>query len=168
MDVLIRPIHVATDDEIKLVAARMRTTLVEVLDEERARGMYTMDWLVERVRSHLDGGKYTGQVFVAEAGPENIVGHTIVRVDEDEAGATTGLFSTFYVVPSARHSGVASRLLKRGEEWMLEQGLSRARTYTHEDNPGLQHLCMAHGYSMKPIPEQFVVLEKALLPTIVP
>ena len=168
MDILIRPVRVDTDEEIKLVAARMQTTLVEVLDEERGRGMYTMDWLVERVRSHLHGGKFTGQVFVAEVERENIVGHTIVRVDEDEAGAPTGLFSTFYVVPSARNSGIASRLLKRGEEWMVEQGLNRARTYTHEDNPGLQQLCIAHGYSMKPMPDQFVVLEKALLPRVAP
>jgi len=168
VDILIRPVRVDTDEEIKLVATRMRATLVEVLDEERGRGMYTMDWLMERVRSHLDGGKFIGQVFVAEANPNDIVGHTIVRVDEDEEGAPTGLFSTFYVVPSARNSGIASRLLKHGEKWMLEQGLGRARTYTHEDNPGLQQLCMAHGYSMKPMPDQFVLLDKALIPTVAP
>ena len=155
---------VAPDDcgEITLVARRMRDTLVEVLGRERGASMYSLDWLVGRVRWHLDPDQVVGEVFVAEDPEGRIVGHTMVRVDEDEAGRALGLFSTLYVVPDARHRRVATRLVERGEGWMPAQGLGEARTYTDVDNAKLQALFMERGYALTPMPDRFVCLTKAL------
>lgn len=145
-----------------MVARRMRDTLVEVLGRDRGASMYSLDWLVGRVRWHLDPDQVVGEVFVAEDLGGRIVGHTMVRVDEDEAGRALGLFSTIYVVPDARHRRVATRLVERGEGWMLALGLGEARTYTDVDNAKLQALYMERGYALTPMPDRFVCLTKAL------
>ena len=78
---IIRPIDPQSAREIELVASRMRATLMEVLDPARGEAMYTIEWLDDRVRQHLDG-RHVGAVFVAEDDGE-IVGHTIVRIEHD-------------------------------------------------------------------------------------
>ena len=62
----IRPLDPTRADEVDLVATRMRATLVEVVDPVEGHTLYTMDWLRQRVRWHLDPGACDGQVFVAE------------------------------------------------------------------------------------------------------
>lgn len=158
----IRPLDPGASGEISLVAGRMRDTLVEVLGGERGASMYSLEWLVRRVRWHLDPDQVVGEVFVAEDRQGRIVGHTMVRVAEDEPGRPLGLFSTTYVVPSARHRRVATRLLERGEGWMIAYGLTEARTYTDVDNAKLQALYTERGYTLTPMPEVFVQLAKAL------
>ncbi|CAN0477795.1 unnamed protein product, partial [Phaeothamnion confervicola] len=95
-------------DEIDIVAGRMRETLLEVLGYCE----YSLDWLRERVKFHLQ----VGAVFVVEA--DRILGHTIVREEDGK-----GLFSTTYVLPESRRLGVADALLDRGEEWMRSRGM---------------------------------------------
>jgi len=158
----IRPIDPGDDDEVALVAARMRATLVEVVHPEEGRTMYTMDWLRGRVRWHLDPASCEGQVFLAEDAEGAIVGHTIVRVEAREDGPPFGLFSTFYVAPEARHQGLASALLRRGEAWMRTRGLVEAATFTAETNTPLIALCERHGYSPAPAPPEMVRLSRAL------
>ncbi len=158
----IRPIDAANAAEIQLVAQRMRQTLIEVLGEARGSAMYSPAWLEQRVRWHLDGHATTGEVLLAETLDGVIVGHTIVRIDQDEAGAPVGLFSTIYVDPAFRNAGVAQRLVTCGEAWMVRYALSRAVTYTDVDNIKLQTLFRARGYVMKAMPDDFVELSRAL------
>lgn len=158
----IRVIDPGAAGEVALVAARMRETLVEVLGEEVGSAMYTMDWLVERVLWHLDAGRCTGQVFLAERGDGHIAGHTIVRLDVDAQGQPSGLFSTTYVEPASRRTGVAIALLARGEAWMREQGMTEAVTFTDTFNAKLQTLYIGQGYAMSVAGGGFVKLAKRL------
>ena len=158
----IRVVLPESSAEILLIAERMLATLVEVLGEERARSMYTLDGAVQKVMWHLKSAEVVGEVFVVETAEGVIVGHTIVRVDEDEEGQEIGLFGTTYVIPAARNAGLAASLLKRGEQWMLAQGMNQAVTYTDEHNIKLQNLYRDQGYTMSEMPKQFVKLAKSL------
>lgn len=160
--VVVRPIGPHAPREIALVAERMRQTLVEVLGEARGTALYTMEWLVDRVRFHLDPARSTGAVFLAESTDGGIAGHTIVRVEAEDDGRRIGLFSTIYVDPAERRSGVAAALLRRGELWMAEHALRHAVTYTAETNARLIALFEKHGYAIVDAREQMVKLERAL------
>lgn len=96
----IRPIDPARNDEIELVASRMHETLVEVLGPETGGSLYSMEWLRQRVRQHLDPQQLTGEVFLAELGGDGgatrPARHAIVREDRDEEGQPIGLISTIY------------------------------------------------------------------------
>lgn len=153
--ILVRPIDPQSSAEIALVAERMRLTLIEVEGPEVGGSMYTIDWLVDRVRFHLDPARSEGAVFVAAAlGSDGqdihsrVVGHTIVRVESEPERPRFGLFSTTYVAPSRRRSGVAGRLLARGEEWMIARSLPSACTWTSASNQGLIRLYEGRGYSI--------------------
>ncbi|MBS1721697.1 MAG: GNAT family N-acetyltransferase [Armatimonadetes bacterium] len=141
----IRDIDPSNEAEIILVAERMRATLMEVVGAEEGEAMYSMDWLVDRVKFHLDPGRCTGRVILAELGTE-IAGHCILRVEKDEDGAEFGLFSTFYVAPERRRRRIADRFVDLGEEWFKSLGLGCARTYTAETNDPLHRLMESHGY----------------------
>jgi GNAT superfamily N-acetyltransferase len=138
----------------------MRRTLCEVLGEERGTEMYSMAWLIERVLWRLDENNVVGEVFLAENEDGNVIGHTIVRIDQDDTGHDIGVFSTTYVDPDFRRSGIAARLLERGETWMRDHNMTEAVTYTDVDNVKLQNLYITHGYVMSEMSEQFVKLAK--------
>lgn len=159
---VIRPINKHSDAEILLVARRMRQTLVEVLGAERGTALYTMDWLEQRVRWHLDAGQSTACVYLAEAADGEISGHTIVRKDLDSSQQEVGLFSTTYVATPFRRAGVASQLLKAGEDWIRGIGLLVAETYTDKDNHKLIQLFSGHGYQISPTENEMVILRKGL------
>lgn len=142
----IRAIDAASTTEVTLVAQRMRQTLVEVEGEAVGTALYSMAWLVERVRWHLNAEKCTGAVFLAIDMDEKIVGHTIVRVELEEPDRSFGLFSTTYVDPVARRHAVASELLVHGERWMKQLGLDEAATWTSQSNSKLIRLYAKHGY----------------------
>jgi len=144
----IRALDPESAEELELVAARMRMTLEEVLGQEAGRALYTMDWLRERVRFHLDPARSTAAVFVAEDAHGTIVGHSIVRLEPDDAGGWMGLFSTTYVAPESRRRGVAKQFLLRGEAWMREQGMTTAATDTSDANVKLIRLYESHGYAI--------------------
>ena len=158
----IRPLGPADEEELELVARRMGETLDEVLGVDRSTDRYSHEWLVNRVWQHLDPEELTGAIFVAQTSGV-ITGHTIVRLDDDGVGNPIGLFSTIFVAANYRRSGIARALLERGEEWMLDHGVARATTYTHEGNAGLQRLFLRQGYSMSPMPKSSVALSKALV-----
>lgn len=157
----IRPLNPGSLREIELVASRMRQTLVDVLGEERGGGMYTIEWLVARATFHVMPTLSAGEVLVAERGDE-IVGHSIVRVEQGDKGEAFGLFSTTYVIPAVRRLGAASALLESGEAWMRVRGLPFSRTYTDENNDPLIRLFEKHGYAVIERKHEFAVLEKAL------
>jgi GNAT superfamily N-acetyltransferase len=143
----IREIRPDNADEIEWVARGMRQTLIEVEGESAGTALYTMEWLRDRVRWHLDPAQSTAKVFVAENGQEQIVGHSIVRA-ESEDGKRYGLISTTYVEPASRKQHVATSLLLQGENWMRELGLPAAATWTSATNTRLIALYNKHGYAV--------------------
>lgn len=144
----IRALDPHAPEEIALVAARMRATLVEVLGPERGTSMYTLAWLEDRVRWHLDPQHCQGAVLLAEQG-DAIVGHTIVRIEADgDHARPLGLFSTIHVVPPARRAHLASALVVEGEAWLLEHDPGRLATHTSTTNTPLIRLFEAHGYQI--------------------
>lgn len=142
-------------DEVDLVARRMRQTLVEVLGVERGTGMYTLEWLRQRVLQHLE--QLLGEVFVVEEDGE-LVGHAIVRVEDG-----VGLFSTVFVDPAYRGRGLARRLLARGEQWMLLHQMAEGVTYTAETNEKLRRLFESCGYRVVEQCGEFIQLRRALI-----
>lgn len=143
----IRPVKASERDTIALIAERMRLTLMEVVDEAKGAQMYTLPWLRERVRWHLDPSACVGAVFVAERSGD-VAGHTIVRVEHDEVGTRFGLFSTTYVELGSRRLGIADELLGRGEAWMRDAGLTYFATQTARTNEPLIRLYEKRGYEV--------------------
>ena len=140
----------------------MRETLMEVLDEAQGEAMYTLEWLRQRVLWHLDPNQCTGQVFVSENNEGHLTGHTIVRVEADEQGNKSGLFSTTFVAPESRRQAIAEALLTRGERWMAEHQLRQAATYTDKDNSKLIRLFQKRGYTLATTPSDMVILSREL------
>ncbi len=64
----------------------MRAALAEVLGEERAMVMYSIDWLADRVRFDLDPLRSTAQIFMAIDKNNLISGHCIVRLETTDEG----------------------------------------------------------------------------------
>lgn len=162
MKVVIRPINPRAEEEILLVATRMRDTLVEVLGEEKGGSMYTIEWLTDRARWHLDPANCIGEIFLAESENDFIAGHSIVRIESDESGKQFGLFSTTYIEPGSRGKGLARMLIKRGEEWMIAKGMTKAYTYTEVKNEPLKKLFIGLGYEVEEIKSEFAIIAKSL------
>jgi len=154
-----------SDATIDIIAKRMGLTLAEVIGEAEGKAMYTPEWLVARVRWHLDPDTCTGAVFAAML-EGSVLGHTIVRVEQDEKGGPMGLFSTSYVDPAARRRGIADALLNVGEDWMREQGMPVAATHTAATNAPLIALYEKHAYRIVlEVPEKKMIrLAKSLDP----
>jgi GNAT superfamily N-acetyltransferase len=159
----IRAIDPQSRAEVELVASRMRQTLVEVLGEEVGGSMYTMDWLIQRVLWHLDPNQCVGQVFLSEDSEGRITGHTIVRIERDQAGKQIGLFSTFFVEPGSRNQAIATSFVVHGEKWMVEHGTHTAMTYTAETNDRLKNLLVSLGYQAVAVKNQMTALSKSLI-----
>lgn len=158
----VRPIDRHSDTEISLVAQRMRQTLVEVLGEDEGESLYSMEWLLQRVQWHLDPNQAVAEVFLAEDPQGTIVGHTIVRKEVNDCQREIGLFSTTYVEPDFRKTGVATELLEEGEKWILQQGLPSSETHTAQDNRKLINLFQRRGYAQFAGTNQMIILRKAL------
>lgn len=92
------------------------------------------------------------------------MGHTVVRVDADDAGAPLGLFSTTYVAPATRRGGVASALVRAGEAWLAGRGTTRAVTDTGAHNGPLLRLFQKHGYVVVAAEGEMVRLGRDLAP----
>ncbi|MEO8385262.1 MAG: GNAT family N-acetyltransferase [Betaproteobacteria bacterium] len=142
----IREINAASATEVALVAQRMRQTLIEVEGEAVGTALYSLEWLQQRVRWHLDPDTCTGAVFLAVGKDEKILGHTIVRVELEDPNRRFGLFATTYIEPAVRRQTVASRLLIHGEQWMKRLLLSETATWTSGTNLKLIRLYAKHGY----------------------
>ena len=132
------------NEEIALVAERMRATLIEVEGLEEGSNLYTLDWLRDRVRWHLDRSNTNGRVVLAVEDDGTIVGHTILRMENGDGAF--GLVSTTSVIPAARRRGVATTLLALAETWFRSQGAGACGTWTSPTNAPLIELYVRHGY----------------------
>lgn len=144
----LRTICLTDDDDIDLIAQRMRATLVEVEGETAGGGMYTMAWLRDRVRWHL--GRQDAEVVAADPGDGAMIGHSIYRVEAAVASTATdpfGLISTTYVLPESRRLGVAQLLLEQAERWFVNKGLRTSCTWTSATNAPLIALYQRNGYA---------------------
>lgn len=155
----IREIDPQSEFEINLVAQRMRQTLVEVLGEEKGGSMYTMDWLTERVRWHLDPKNTEGRVFLSENQEGEIIGHAIARID---FGSSFGYFSTIFVEPSSRRHGIARILMMHVEEWFSKKGMPKVVYNTAENHVATIDLFKSHGYKISHAESEMVQLAKVL------
>ena len=143
----IRDLDPGSDAEIDLVARRMRQTLVEVEGPERGSSMYTMEWLVARVRWHLDGASCRARVLLAELADKQIAGHSIIRIEAAD-GVPFGLVSTTYIDPAHRRAGLAAAFLEHSERWFRDEGMPTCCTWTSSTNAPLIALYERHGYSI--------------------
>lgn len=134
------------------VASRMRSTLVEVLGEERGQSLYSLDWLRDRVLFHIESGR----VLLAEDEGE-LLGHCMLRVEGE-----LGLYATSYVRPESRRSGVAQALISAGEVWFKSQGVRHLATDTALGNTKLIRLFEARGFVVVHSTEQMLRLQKPL------
>ena len=155
----IRDIDAQSETEIRLVAERMRQTLVEVLGKEKGESMYTMDWLIDRVRWHLDSKNTTGRVFLSEDHTGKIIGHAIARIDH---GTSFGYFSTIFVDTSSRRRGVANKLMKHVEAWFSKCGMPKTVYNTADNHVALIGLFKSHGYKITHSESEMVQLTKVL------
>ena len=167
----IRALQAGSNREIELIASRMRLTLVEVLGKDRAEDLYSMDWLRERVRFHLDPMQCHAAVYLAEAEDGHILGQSIVRIeparplDAKPSPEEYGLMSTIYVAPEARRAGVAVRLVDQVEAWIQEQGVDRAATNTGQHNLKVIRLFEKRGYTISDRTDEMVQLSRELAKT---
>jgi GNAT superfamily N-acetyltransferase len=145
--VRVRDIDPTSTAEIDLVAKRMRQTLIEVEGQDRGASLYSLEWLAARVRWHLDGHACRGRVLLAEMEPNQLAGHSIIRVEPGALGHF-GLVSTTYVDPAFRRAGVASALLRYSEQWFKSGGMPSCCTWTSSTNSALIALYERHGYSI--------------------
>ncbi|MCB0392146.1 MAG: GNAT family N-acetyltransferase [Bdellovibrionales bacterium] len=157
---LIREINPESIAEIKLVASRMRQTLVDVLGEERGESMYTMEWLVDRVLWHLDPKKTKAKVYLATSDKDQIVGQAIVRLESDNTDSEYGYFSTIYVEPSWRGQGVATKLIETVEKWLIKSEIQTVIYNTATDNSRLISLFQFLGYQLFETHDDMVRLKK--------
>ena len=132
----IREIDPQSEFEIKLVAQRMRQTLVEVLGEEKGGSMYTMDWLVNRV-----------------------TGHAIARIDH---ASTFGYFSTVFVQLSSRRSGIATCLMRHVEDWFSKGGIPKIIYNTADNHVALIALFKSEGYEITHAESEMIQLTKVI------
>lgn len=140
--------RIATGDEaaIHRIARGMRDTLIEVEGAARGASLYTDDWLRDRVRWHLDAARGRAAIWLAHDASGGYAGHTIVREERAEEGASFGLVSTTWVEPSCRRAGLARAFLAQGEAWFRSAGLAESRTWTSATNRPLIALYGQAGY----------------------
>ena len=146
--------HLTRGEEqiILSVASRMRSTLVEVLGEERGLSLYSLDWLQNRVLFHIEKGR----VLVAEDAGE-LLGHCMLRVEGD-----LGLVATTYVRPESRRSGVAQALISAGEVWLRARGVRHLATDTAQGNTKLIQLFLHRGFLVVHTTDEMLRLQKTL------
>lgn len=155
----LRDLDPGAEAEIDLVAARLRETLVEVLGEERGGAMYAMEWLRERVRFHADPTRQARVLLAEDDGA--IVGHTMARLEHDEAGPH-GWFSTIFVAPTHRRRGVAVKLADETEAWLRALGVPRLAYATGARHARVITFFERRGYRIVARENEMVRLERSV------
>ena len=159
---MIRVINPNSSDEILLVANRMRETLIDVLGDDKGKNFYTQDWLVNRVKWHLDPKNCISKILLSVINNDQIIGHAIARLEIDQEKLNFGYFSTIYVEPDSRHKGYAKELMDNVEEWFLELGLRKFVYNTAENHHRLIKAFTARGYQITHRENEMVQLTKLI------
>lgn len=158
----LREINPDSNDEIRWVAQGMRQTLIEVLGPENGSALYTMEWLLDRVKWHLDPKATMAKIFLAEDENGEILGHAIARLERDEVSMVHGYFSTLFVHPEARRRGLAHALINHVEAWFRSCKINRIAYNTAENHIVLIRLFEAHGFKIALHDHEMVQLVKEL------
>lgn len=156
----IREINPNSKEEIELVATRMRSTLIDVLGEEKGSSMYSMDWLRDRVKWHLNLGSQAKVLLVENIAAE-ITAHAIVREENNPKGKF-GYFSTIYVAPESRDKGIAKTLINAVEIWCRQKNLPYMVYNTAENNHRLIELFKKFSFEIVARESDMVQLKKIL------
>ena len=159
---IIRKINPESEDEINLVASRMRDTLVDVLGEKKGVSLYSEKWLKERVLWHLSPDRTTA-IFLGELDNHDIVAQAIVRTEKDSKGTSYGYFSTIYVTPESRGHGIAKQLIEVVENWCLEKQMTYVTYNTASDNYKVINLFKKYYFEIIHKENNMVQLQKNLL-----
>ena len=155
-DFRVREIDTDSTAEITLVASRMWETLIEVLGKQSGTALYSMDWLLDRVKWHLDSEQTTAKIFLAESPRLEIIDHAIVRIEKDDMENSYGYFSTIFIEPASRNRGIANTLLLHVEDWLKQMKSPKVIYNTaenHSDTNSARVLCSVPCSSFKTEPE---------------
>jgi GNAT superfamily N-acetyltransferase len=158
----IRELDPGSEAEIALVARRMRQTLEEVLGEEKGKEYYSMEWLVDRVRWHLDPAQTEAKIFLCVSNTGEVVGQAIARLEQKTGGEPYGYFSTIFVEPGSRSQGLATSLLLHVEGWLRSQGVPKIIYNTARNHEKLIRLFGSHGFAITHREAEMVQLTKTL------
>ena len=155
----IREIDATSDVEIAVVATNMRRTLVEVLGLEKGTALYSMDWLVDRVRWHLDSQQAPAKVFIAEMSGR-IISHAIARVETETDGTLYGYFSTIFVEPEWRNKGIAASMLSHTVSWLESMRMPKIIYNTAENHSKLIRIFERNGFVITHRENEMIQLTK--------
>lgn len=159
---IIRDIDSSSENEIKIVASRMGQTLVEVLGPEKGKNYYSDEWLVDRLKWHLDRKNCHAKVAVMISVDNEIIGHAIARLEKDEQQSHFGYFSTIYVSPKSRKQGLALRLIEHIEQWLMANDMKKIVYNTAENHHRLISIFEKRGYQITHREDQMVQLTRIL------
>lgn len=155
----IRELNPHANEEIEWVARGMRQTLIEVLGKKKGTELYTMNWLVDRVKWHLNPKTTTAKIYLAE-NDSGLLGHAIARLEYDKSSTVYGYFSTLFVSPEARRKGLAHAFIDHVEKWLCSQKVARIVYNTAEDHSVLIRLLESHGFKIALHEKEMVQLIK--------
>jgi ribosomal protein S18 acetylase RimI-like enzyme len=156
----IREINPDSESEISLVANRMRQTLVEVLGEQKGTELYSMTWLLDRVRWHLDPNQTTAKIFLSEDLNGAVIGHAFARIEADTQGSHYGYFSSIFVAPEFRNKGIANALILHVNSWLAEMKMSKVVYNTAVNHSKLIRLFERHGFKITHTEGEMIQLTK--------
>jgi ribosomal protein S18 acetylase RimI-like enzyme len=160
MEISIRELNPDSESEILLVAQRMRETLIEVLGEEKGTAFYTMEWLVDRVRWHLDSSQTAAKIFLIEGYQQQIIGHAIARIETDSEGSSFGYFSTIFIEGNSRKQGLAQALIETVEAWLMSMKMPKIVYNTAKNHFALIRLFERNGFKIAHEESEMVQLVK--------
>jgi ribosomal protein S18 acetylase RimI-like enzyme len=143
----VRPLKSDSNEEIQLVASRMKFTLIDVMGAEKGSNFYSDDWLLDRVRWHLDLG-INAKILLCVDDIGNIVGQAIIRKDL-ENDCNFAYFSTIYVEPSWRRKGAAKLLIEEVIEWCRSHNFLKITYSTAADNQNLIELLQKYDFMIE-------------------
>ena len=122
-------------------------TLIDVMGAEKGSSFYSDDWLLDRVRWHLDLGK-NAEILLCVDDTGNIVGQAIIRKDlENEC--KFAYFSTIYVDPFWRRKGAAKLLIEEVIEWCRSHNFLKINYNTAADNQNLIELLQKYDFMIE-------------------
>lgn len=118
-----------------------------------------MEWLRDRVLWHLDSKNTNGKVYVVAAKGQ-VIAHAIARVDQTPE--VFGYFSTLFVEPSFRRTGLAKALVDHVERWFRSENMPFILYNTASSHHTLINLFEKKGFSISLKDGEMIQLKKIL------